>query len=191
MNDTVDNTAAPRRARLAWQCRRGMLELELLLQAFLDVQYDSLTFDEQRAFEGLLIYPDQILLEYAMGRLLPADPALAHVVTRLRAPAQNCTALFARPRYRRGARAHARDSGGAAARCRVVVEVSDCDRRGDTGRILVAPACEPHCRTCGAGSRAGDVAPCCCPQMASKRSRIGGCAWVCVCRPKWCDVDVQ
>src|SRR3569832_142598 len=128
MNDTVDNTAAPRRARLAWQCRRGMLELDLLLQAFLDDQYDSLTFDEQRAFEGLLNYPDQILLEYAMGRLLPADPALAHVVTRPHAP----------------------DSGGAAARCRVVVEVSDCDRRGDTGRILVAPACEPHCRTCGA-----------------------------------------
>jgi len=89
MNDTADDTAAPQRARLAWQCRRGMLELDLLLQAFLDDQYDSLTFDEQRAFEGLLNYPDQILLEYAMGRLLPADPALAHVVTRLRAPAQN------------------------------------------------------------------------------------------------------
>ena len=89
MNDTADDTAAPQRARLAWQCRRGMLELDLLLQAFLDDQYDSLTFDEQRAFESLLNYPDQLLLEYAMGRLLPADPAFAHVVTRLRAPAQN------------------------------------------------------------------------------------------------------
>lgn len=89
MNDTIDHNTASQRARLAWQCRRGMLELDLLLQAFLDDQYDSLTFDEQRAFESLLNYPDQLLLEYAMGRLLPADPALAHVVTRLRAPAQN------------------------------------------------------------------------------------------------------
>lgn len=89
MNDTVDNAAAPRRARLAWQCRRGLLELDILLQGFLDEQYDLLTIDEQQAFESLLNYPDQLLLEYAMGRLLPADPALAHVVTRLRAPAPN------------------------------------------------------------------------------------------------------
>lgn len=89
MNDAIEPTTSPQRARLAWQCRRGMLELDLLLQAFLDDQYDALTLDERRAFECLLNYPDQLLLEYAMGRLLPADPALAHVVIRLRAPAQN------------------------------------------------------------------------------------------------------
>lgn len=89
MSDTADRTDASRRARLSWQCRRGMLELDLLLQSFLDEQYDALTLDERRAFECLLNYPDQLLLEYAMGRLLPADPALAHVVIRLRAPAQN------------------------------------------------------------------------------------------------------
>lgn len=89
MTDPTDRTDVSQRARLAWQCRRGMLELDLLLQAFLDEQYDVLTLDERRAFESLLNYPDQLLLEYAMGRLLPADPALAHVVIRLRAPAQN------------------------------------------------------------------------------------------------------
>ena len=62
-----------------------MLELDLLLQAFLDDQYDSLGEEERRAFELLLSYPDQLLLEYALGRM---RPALAHVVTRLRvAPA--------------------------------------------------------------------------------------------------------
>ena len=89
MNDTADDTAAPQRARLAWLCRRGLLELDLLLQAFLVDQYDSLTFDEQRAFEGLLNYPEQKQHKNTKRRLLPADPALAHVVTRLRAPAQN------------------------------------------------------------------------------------------------------
>lgn len=77
-------THAPQRARLAWQCRRGMLELDLLLQDFLDRHYDALLPREQRAFETLLTYPDQLLLDYAMGRLMPADPALAHVVARLR-----------------------------------------------------------------------------------------------------------
>lgn len=88
MNETAATPVHPQRARLAWQCRRGMLELDLLLQAFLDDQYDSLGEEERRAFELLLSYPDQLLLEYALGRMRPADPALAHVVTRLRvAPA--------------------------------------------------------------------------------------------------------
>lgn len=85
MSETAATSADPRRARLAWQCRRGMLELDLLLQDFLDEHYDGLTAAEQHSFELLLTYPDQLLLEYAMGRRLPADPALAHVVTRLRA----------------------------------------------------------------------------------------------------------
>ena len=86
MND-AGATIVPQRARLAWQCRRGMLELDLLLQAFLDRCYDALPPQQQRAFERLLTYPDQLLLEYAMGRRLPADPELAHVVTCLRAAA--------------------------------------------------------------------------------------------------------
>ena len=62
-----------------------MLELDLLLQAFLDHCYDQATSSEQRAFEALLNYPDPLLLEYVMGRMMPADPDLAHVVARLRA----------------------------------------------------------------------------------------------------------
>jgi len=83
MNGTATPTA-PQRARLAWHCRRGMLELDLLLQDFLDHHYDHLAPHEQRAFEILLSYPDQLLLEYALGRMMPADPVLAHVVGRLR-----------------------------------------------------------------------------------------------------------
>ncbi len=73
------------RARLGWQCRRGMLELDLLLQDFLDHHYDGSPPAQQQAFELLLTYPDQLLFDYALGRSLPADPMLAHVVTRLRA----------------------------------------------------------------------------------------------------------
>ena len=72
------------RGRLFWQCRRGMLELDLVLQAFLDQHYDLADAEEQRAFETLLNYPDPLLLEFVMGHMMPADPVLAHVVTRLR-----------------------------------------------------------------------------------------------------------
>ena len=76
-----------RRARLYWQCRRGMLELDLVLQAFLDHRYDQASPDERRAFEALLNYPDALLFEYVMGRVIPTDSQLAHVITQLRAPA--------------------------------------------------------------------------------------------------------
>lgn len=72
-------------ARLAWQCRRGMLELDLVLQDFLDHHYEQADPAEQRAFESLLKYPDPLLLEYIMGHMLPTDPVLARVVARLRA----------------------------------------------------------------------------------------------------------
>jgi antitoxin CptB len=75
------------RAKLFWQCRRGMLELDLVLQAFLDHQYDKATADERRAFESLLKYPDALLFEYVMGRVIPSDQQLANVVSRLRSPA--------------------------------------------------------------------------------------------------------
>ena len=81
--EAADNVA--HHARLYWQCRRGMLELDLVLQAYLDHQYDLATRDERRAFESLLNYPDTLLLEYIMGRMVPTDRQLAHVVSRLRA----------------------------------------------------------------------------------------------------------
>lgn len=78
--------SSSRRGRLYWQCRRGMLELDLVLQAFLDHCYDRAPPDERRAFETLLNYPDSLLLEYIMGRMIPTDRQLANVVVRLRAP---------------------------------------------------------------------------------------------------------
>ena len=77
---------AARRARLYWQCRRGMLELDLVLEAFLEHQYQQAPPEEQRAFETLLNYPDSLLFEYVMGRVTPTDRQLANVVARLRAP---------------------------------------------------------------------------------------------------------
>ncbi len=77
------------RSRLYWQCRRGMLELDLLLQAFLDGQFDTLAAPEQQAFSDLLGYPDTVLLEYMLGRMIPTDKAIADVVAKIRRPVTN------------------------------------------------------------------------------------------------------
>ena len=70
--------------RVRWQCRRGMLEVDLLLNRFLAKDYAELSEDEKGQFASLLEYPDQILLEWFMGRERPVDPQLAHVVDRVR-----------------------------------------------------------------------------------------------------------
>jgi len=71
-------------SRLKWGCRRGMLELDLMLAGFLDRHFNELTQEEINIFNDLLLYPDQTLYEYLMGRMIPTDGALAHVVDRIR-----------------------------------------------------------------------------------------------------------
>jgi len=75
------------RARVYWQCRRGMRELDDLLQNYFTKRYDDEDEGVRQAFCALLEYPDQLLLEYLMGRLVPHDPVLADVVTRVRSTA--------------------------------------------------------------------------------------------------------
>lgn len=74
------------RSRLAWQCRRGMRELDLMLLAFLDHSNGYACLDEsaRQAFIHLLDYPDQVLLEILMGRQQPADTEVADVAQRIR-----------------------------------------------------------------------------------------------------------
>lgn len=74
--------------RLNWQCRRGMLELDDLLQGFLQQSFDDLDDNERTHFENLLNCHDNLLLEYLMGRTVPADPDTANVVNKIRAAAQ-------------------------------------------------------------------------------------------------------
>jgi len=71
-------------SRLRWQCRRGMLELDLLLQGFMDKAYLQLTPKDKETFERLLETPDQMLLDYLMGRVVPYDKDIAKVTQQVR-----------------------------------------------------------------------------------------------------------
>jgi antitoxin CptB len=70
--------------RLAWQCRRGMRELDELLSGFLTQGYAGLDADGRAAFDALLAYPDAVLLELLMGRMTPADKDAASIVRAIR-----------------------------------------------------------------------------------------------------------
>ena len=54
--------------RLRWQCRRGMLELDIILLAFLEKDYLNLSATDQKLFERLLTYSDQDLYGYLIKR---------------------------------------------------------------------------------------------------------------------------
>lgn len=71
-------------ARIRWQCRRGMLELDLFLQSFMDKAYMQLTPKQKQAFSDLLETPDQMLLDYLMGRVIPYDKDIADVTKQVR-----------------------------------------------------------------------------------------------------------
>ena len=49
------------RERTRWRCRRGMLELDVILQRFIDKYYGQLNEEELRQFEVLLDLPDNDL----------------------------------------------------------------------------------------------------------------------------------
>ncbi len=70
--------------RLRWGCRRGMLELDLILIPFIDEQYSSLTSELKNDFEALLLSDDPELYRWLMGNGLPPD-AYHVIVSKIRA----------------------------------------------------------------------------------------------------------
>jgi len=70
-------------ARLRWQCRRGMLELDILLGEFVDRHYTDLTQPEQGIFQEILTYPDQLLFDYFFGSGRPVDKEVDNVIKRI------------------------------------------------------------------------------------------------------------
>ena len=57
----IDNKEAKNQVesrRLAWRCRRGLLELDIVLQRFVAQYYDSLSMAELSAFDAMLALPD-------------------------------------------------------------------------------------------------------------------------------------
>ena len=70
--------------RLKWKCRRGLLELDLVLDRFLKREAGRLQEYELVRLNQLLDLPDIDLWEIVSGRSDRYDPALEGMVVRLR-----------------------------------------------------------------------------------------------------------
>ncbi|MES9993351.1 MAG: succinate dehydrogenase assembly factor 2 [Candidatus Thiodiazotropha sp.] len=70
--------------RLRWQCRRGMLELDVLLEAFLDQCFADLPAHQKDLFVQLLEYPDPLIHAWTIGGEPPDDKALMALIANIR-----------------------------------------------------------------------------------------------------------
>jgi antitoxin CptB len=59
--------------RLSWRCRRGLLELDIVLQRFSENHLAGLTKQELLAFDSLLDLPDNEFLDVVTSRIKFAD----------------------------------------------------------------------------------------------------------------------
>ncbi|MFO8154745.1 MAG: succinate dehydrogenase assembly factor 2 [Pseudomonadota bacterium] len=85
MAEETSGQAGADRNRLFWQCRRGMLELDLLLRTFVERHADELDVTEYAALLRLLKEPDQTLQGWLFGNDRPTDGEIRDVVQRIRA----------------------------------------------------------------------------------------------------------
>lgn len=70
--------------RLRWRSRRGLLELDIVLEKFLAHDFEQLSASDLLHYDDLLLAPDNDLLDWVDGRAEPSNPAWLPVLQRLR-----------------------------------------------------------------------------------------------------------
>jgi antitoxin CptB len=71
--------------RVRWRCRRGLKELDVLLERFAAGVLPEASGADCRVYAELLELSDPLLLGYLLGHDTPAEPHLARAVGRIRA----------------------------------------------------------------------------------------------------------
>lgn len=74
------NISSERKAKIHWHCRRGMLELDLILGRFSKQYLEKLSDKQLDVFENLLNAPDPDLYAWLMGYESPSSKELADFV---------------------------------------------------------------------------------------------------------------
>jgi antitoxin CptB len=70
--------------RLAWRCRRGMKELDLVLMRYLRERWPGAELEERASFERILDLPDPLLAAYLTGREQSPDAQVQALLERMR-----------------------------------------------------------------------------------------------------------
>ena len=71
--------------KLRWRCRRGMCELDQLLERWLDRRWRQSPTGERGTFLQLLATEDDTLWRWFLGHEVPPDVEIATLVERIRA----------------------------------------------------------------------------------------------------------
>lgn len=80
----AEMTSDRRRDRIRWHCRRGMLELDLILSSAVERYYDAFSESERDQLEQLLALEDTTLFACLQGIEDPPHPELRQLVAKLR-----------------------------------------------------------------------------------------------------------
>ena len=70
--------------QLRWQCRRGMLELDFVLERYLDLHYAAADGAEQVLFRDLLTAQDPELQAWILNGVAHPDEAFRPLIARIR-----------------------------------------------------------------------------------------------------------
>lgn len=80
----AENLRDAEQRRFAWRCRRGLLELDIVLQDFVSKQFESLNMGELQAFDDMLELPDNEFWDLInSSKKLKKDTALATEVANI------------------------------------------------------------------------------------------------------------
>ena len=71
-------------SRLRWLCRRGMKELDVVLEQYLERDYSSASAEEQQQFRDLLELTDPDLYNLLLGRGVEDSPERKRLLQKLR-----------------------------------------------------------------------------------------------------------
>jgi len=69
--------------RLLWRCRRGMKELDVVLERFARRELPRASSEQRHTFARLLELPDPVLADYLLGQAVPTEPELADLALRI------------------------------------------------------------------------------------------------------------
>ena len=80
MTGTISDTEIN---RMRWASRRGMLELDLILEPFVAARYAELDEHDRQCFQRLMTSEDQDLFAWFMRREKPEDQELQAIVSKI------------------------------------------------------------------------------------------------------------
>ena len=70
--------------RIAWACRRGMLELDIILLSYLEGQFEGLSMSDQQLFVSLLTSSAQDLFDWFLQKKSPPEEytrLITHIIS--------------------------------------------------------------------------------------------------------------